>query len=174
MSAVERATRPVPLMTSENDPAGENRYFDQRYCGKVMRIGAAACAAVVLCSILFLAIVDPSHTSCPAWMLPKERVTAWMLIPIVSLWAAWLGFWAIRWDLAAKLTVGRFEHDERLAARQPQAGWMYAVTNFRIHRARARLQHALAIDFGWLLIAIMIGSVFFCAVPLLLVVGNCF
>jgi len=138
-----------------------------------MRVGAAACAAVLLGEVVLLVAVDPPPR-CPAWILPKEQVSVWFLVAIVSLWAAWIGFWAIRWDWAAQLTVDRFARDERLAQRETQPGLMQALTNLRINRARARVKYARIIDFSWLLIAIMLFSVFVCALPLLLVVGNCF
>src|SRR5262245_34236987 len=42
----------------------ENKYFDQHFCGKVMRVGAIACAATLVGNVLFLALVDPLHSHC--------------------------------------------------------------------------------------------------------------
>jgi len=41
-------------MTLKDSPATENKYFDQRSCGKVVRIGAVACAAVLAGGVVSL------------------------------------------------------------------------------------------------------------------------
>lgn len=161
-------------MTS-NDGSAESRYFDRRFSKKVARIGAVACAAVLLGDIAFLATVDPSHSSCPAWMLPgKNGTSIWYLVALVSMWAAWIGYCAVRWDWAAGRYVDGLERDRRLAERQTEAGVSHALTNLRIHRAQARVYYALTIDFCGLLTVIMIMSAFFCAMPVVVALGSCF
>jgi len=48
-------------MTFRDGGANENKYFDQPFCGKVVRIGAIACAATLAGNVLILLLVDPSH-----------------------------------------------------------------------------------------------------------------
>jgi len=164
------------LMTFKDGPAAENKYFDQRSCGNVIRIGAVACAAVLASEVLFLMLVDPSHSHCAGWEIPGKNGgrSIWGLVAAAGLWAAWIGYVALRWDSLARRYVERIEHDERLAESDTGVGSKRALTNFRIRRARARLFYFHMIDFRGLLIAIMAGSVLFCAAPLLIVAVTCF
>jgi len=154
----------------------ENRYFDRRSCGKVVRIGAVACAAVLASEAVTLVLGDPSHSHCAGWEIPGKsgRHSIWGLVGIAGLWAAWIGYVATRWDLFARRYVERIERDERLALSDTGARWKWALTNLRIRRARARVSYIYIIDFRGLLIVIMAGSVFFCAAPLLIVAITCF
>jgi len=163
-------------MTFKDGPAIENRYFDQRSCGKVVRIGAVACAAVLAGAVVFLVLFDPSHSHCAGWEIPAKNGggSVWAFVGAVGLWAAWIGFLAIKWDSVACWYVERLERDERLAQSDTGAGWKRALTDFRIHRARTRMFYFHMIDFRGLLIVIMASSVFFCALPLLIVTVTCF
>lgn len=160
---------------SQDDPTTENKYFDERFCGKVIRIGAVACAAVLASDVVFLVLVYPSHSRCVGWTMPRQNGggSIWGLVAAVGLWAAWIGYCAIKWDWVARRIVERLERDERSAESDTGVGWKWALNNFHVHRARARMYYFHMIDFGRLLISIMIGSVFFCALPLLIVTG-CF
>ena len=71
----------------------------------------------------------------------------------------------------ARRLVDSLERDERLAESDAGVGWEWGLTNFRVHRARLYYTHV--IEFGWLLIAVMTGSVFLCALPLLIVTVAC-
>jgi hypothetical protein len=124
-------------MTFKDGPATENKYLDQRSCGKVFRIGAVACAAVLAGEVVSLVLVDPSHSHCAGWEIPGKNGggSIWGLVGAVGLWAAWIGYLAIKWDSVARWTVERLERDERLAASDTGAGWKWALTNFRIGRA---------------------------------------
>lgn len=160
-------------MPLKDDPANENKYFDRRFCGKVIRIGAVACATVLASDVVFLVLVDPSHSRCVGWAIPRQNgdSSIWGLVAIVGLFTASIAYWAINWDSAARRIVERLERTERLAESDTSIGWKWALANFRVHRARARMYHTHMIDFGSLLISIMIGCVFFCAAPLLIVTG---
>src|SRR5262245_46767901 len=159
---------------SDTGPATEHKYFDQHLCGKVMRVGAVACAVTLVGNVLFLALVDPLHSHCAGAI---QRLigggSIWGLVAAVSLWAAWIGFLAIKWDWVARRYVDRLERDQRLVESDTSIGWKWTLINFRIGRARARVYYSRMIDFGWLLIAIMAFSVFFCALPLLIAL-TCF
>src|SRR5262245_1934940 len=152
----------------------ENTYFDQQFCGKVVRVGAIACAATLAGNVLFLVLVDPSHPHCAgAIQKMSGGGSIWELVAATGLWAAWIGFLAIKWDWVARRLVDRLERDERLAESDTGVGWEWGLSNFRVHRARARVFYTHVIDFGWLLIAVMTGSVFLCALPLLIVTVAC-
>jgi len=162
-------------MTFRDGGATENKYFDQPFCGKVVRIGAIACAATLAGNVLILLLVDPSHSRCAGWAIQGQNGSGsiWGLIAAVGLWAAWIGYCAIRWDWVARRYVDRIERDERLAESDTGVGWKGSLINFRVGRARARVYYTRMIDFGWLLIAIMAGSVSLCALPLIVTVA-CF
>src|SRR4029077_1320599 len=152
---------------SDTGPAIENKYFDQQFCGKVTRVGAIACAATLVGDVLFLALVDPLHSHCAgAIQKLSGGGSIWELVAAVGVWAAWIGLLAIKWEWVARRLVERLERDERLAVSDRGVGLGWAVVNFSVRRARARLHYFHMIDFGWLLIAIMAGSVFLCALPL--------
>jgi hypothetical protein len=143
-------------MTFKDDPATENKYFDQRSCGKVIRIGAIACVATLVGDVLFLVLVDPLHSRC-GWAIQKEigGSSMWALLaPVgfVGLWAAWIGLVAIKWDWFARRVVDRLERDE-----------LWEETD-------VALLHM--VYFREMLIAIMVFSVFTCAVPLLIVANS--
>jgi hypothetical protein len=95
------------------------------------------------------------------------------LVAVAGLWAAWIGFVAVKWDWVARRYVDRLERDERLTESDAGVGWTRALSNFRLRRARARVYYTHMIDFGWLLTAILAGSVSLCALPLLIVVVTC-
>ena len=154
-------------MTFRDGGATENKYFDQPFCGKVVRIGAIACAATLACNVLILLLVDPSHSRCAGWAIQGQNGSGsiWGLIAAVGLWAAWIGYCATRWDWVARHYVDRLERDERVVESD--------TTNFRVRRARARVYYAHMIDFSGLLIVIMAGSVAICALPLLTVIISC-
>jgi len=158
----------------DTDPATKNKYFDQQFCGKVIRAGAITCAATLVGDVLFLVLVDPSHSHCAGAI---QRMigggSIWGLVAAVSLWAAWIGLVAIKWDWFAWRYVSRLERDERLAESDTGVGWEWGLIKFSVHRARARVYCTHVMDFGWLLIAIMVGSVFLCALPLLIVTVAC-
>jgi hypothetical protein len=162
-------------MTFRDSRATENKYFDQSFCGKVVRICAIACAAILAADVLFLLLVDPSHSRCVGWEIQGQNGggSTWGLIAAVGLWAAWIGYCAIRWDWVARRYVDRLERDERLAESDTGVGWKEDLINFRVGRARARVYYTRIIDLGWLLIAIMAGSVSLCALPLIVTVA-CF
>jgi len=159
---------------SDTGPATENKYFDQHFCGKVMRVGAVASAVTLVGNVLFLALVDPLHSHCAGAI---QRLigggSIWGLVAAVSLWAAWIGFLAIKWDWVARRYVDRLERDQRLALSDTGVGFSWALINFRVHRARARVYYTHVMDFGGLLVAVMAGSVFLCALPLLIVTVAC-
>ena len=175
MSCQQRIVTGI-LMTSKDGPAAENKYFDQRSCGKVIRIGAVACAAVLAGEVVSLMLVDPSHSHCSGWEIPARNGggSVWAFVGALGLWAAWIGYCATRWDSLARRYVERLERDERLAGSDTGAGWKWALTNFRIRRARTRMFYFHVIDFRWLLLAIMAGSVLLCAAPILIVTVTCF
>src|SRR5262245_57047121 len=160
---------------SDTGPATENKYFDQQLCAKVMRVGAIACAATLVGDVLFLALVDPSHSRC-AGAIQKliGGGSVWELVATAGLWAAWIGFLAIKWDWVARRLVYRLERDERLAESNTGVGLGWALANFSVRRARTRLYYIHMIDFGWLLISLMASSVFLCVLPLLIVTVACF
>ena len=163
-------------MTFKDGPATENKYFDQPFCGKVIRIGAIACAATLAGDVLFLVLLDPSHSRCAGWTIPGQNGggSTWELVAAAGLWAAWIGFLAIKWDWVARRYVDRLERNEQVAESDTGVGWKWALINFRVGRARARMHYIRMMDLGWLLITIMAGSVFFCALPLLIVPVTCF
>ena len=96
-------------MTFRDGGATENKYFDQPFCGKVVRIGAIACAATLAGNVLILLLVDPSHSRCAGWAIQGQNGSGsiWGLIAAVGLWAAWIGYCAIRWDWVARRYVDR-------------------------------------------------------------------
>jgi hypothetical protein len=163
-------------MTFKDGPATENKYFDQRSCGKIIRIGAITCAATLAGDVLFLVLVDPSHSPCAGWAIQKQvgGGSIWGLVAAVGLWAAWIGLVAIKWDWFARRYVNRIERDERLAESDTGVGLGWALIHFRVRRARARVSYIHMIDFRGLLIVIMAGSVFFCALPFLVVANSVF
>ena len=162
-------------MTFRDGGANENKYFDQPFCGKVVRIGAIACAAILAGDVLILLLVDPSHSRCAGWAIQGQNGggSIWGLIAAVGLWAAWIGYCATRWDWVARRYVDRLERDERLAQSDAGVGWTRVLINLRLRRARARVYYTHMFDFGWLLTAIMAGSVSLCALPLLIVTVTC-
>src|SRR5262245_65562056 len=100
---------------SDTDPATENKYFDQQVCGKVIRIGAIACAATLAGDVLFLALVDPSHSHCAGAI--KRLIgggSIWGLVAAVSLWAAWIGLVAIKWDWFSRRYADRRSEERRV------------------------------------------------------------
>src|SRR5262245_47468497 len=122
---------------SDTGPATENKYFDQQLCAKVMRVGAIACAATLVGDVLFLALVDPSHSHCAGAIQKLIAGGAiWELVAAAGLWAAWIGFLAIKWDWVARRLVYRLERDERLAQSDTGVGLGWGVVDLRVRRCR--------------------------------------
>lgn len=157
-------------MTFKDGPTTENKYFDRRSCGKVIRIGAIACAVVLAGEVVFFALVDSSY--CGGWEMPGKNGggSIWNPVGAVGLWAAWIGYVAIKWDTFARWIIERLERDERMAESDTGTGWKWSLTNVLIHRARARVFYFHMIEFRGLLICVLTGSVLICALPLLVTV----
>jgi hypothetical protein len=130
------------LMTFGDGGANENKYFDQPFCGKVVRIGAIACAATLAGNVLILLLVDPSHSRCAGWAIQGQNGggSIWGLVAAVGLWAAWIGYWAARWDWSPGAMLTALSA-ERLAESDTGVGLTGALMNFRVRRARARVYY---------------------------------
>ena len=147
----------------------EHKRFDPQFCGRAIKIAAAACAMVVLGEIVLLETVDSSGTRCPGWLIAGGNGTSrtiWGFVPIVALWALWICFCAVRWDWFARRTIDRLASYEQALER----GGAGSLTDaWRQYNARV----ARDLHLNWLFVAVMIGSVFFTAMPLLVIAAKC-
>jgi hypothetical protein len=140
-------------MTSEPAAAGHNGRVARRFFKRTAQVGALGCAALLFCGILFLVAVDPLLLRCSTWLMPVATgawAPAWMLAPMVALWAVSMCFGAVRWGWFA-----------RLRARHGRG-------------AQARGQYALTIDSGWLLMLMIAASALAGAVPILVAAASCY
>jgi hypothetical protein len=138
-------------MTSASDAAG-NRPFGRRFCKAVAWIGTLGCVTLVFCGILFWAAVSPSQLRCSTWLDPIEKgawAPAWMLAPMVALWAVSMCFGVVRW------------------------GWLARHYAGGAHRARNLGQSILTINFGWLLIFIIMAAASSSATPIVVALASC-
>ena len=67
--------------------------FDPRFCRRIARVAAAACAVLVLCTVIILLTIDPSNTRCPGWRLVAKNGTStsvWGFVVIQAVMAIWM------------------------------------------------------------------------------------
>jgi hypothetical protein len=156
-------------MTCKDGFSDDNRWFDQRFCKKGVRMGAAACMAVVLADVLFVAIFDPSYLRCSPRTIAAYRVAPrqlWELVLIVGYCASLICYGAIRWDSLARRYADYLDGALAMALSER--------TDRRARNARGAIEMMLNVDFGWVLIAIMMVAASFCALPILGLVGSCY
>jgi hypothetical protein len=139
-------------MTSHEIAAGDDRRPARRFFRNAARIGALGGATLAICAALFLAAVDPSLLRCSTWLMPVPQgawAPAWMLAPMVALWAMSMCFGATRW------------------------GWFARRYAEGAGRARGGRPYVLTMDFGWSLILVLAAYVLFCAAPILVAFASC-
>ncbi len=138
-------------MTSASDAAG-NRLFGRRFYKTVAWIGTLGCATLALCGILFRVAISPSQLGCSTWLSPVEKgawAPAWMLAPLVALWAVSTCFGAVRW--------GWFARNYARAARL----------------TRDRGQYGLSMNFDRLLVLVVVTAALLCATPIVVALASC-
>jgi len=139
-------------MTSQVARAGDNRRLAPRFFTKAAQTSALGFATLLFCVTLFRAAVDPSLLRCSTWLVPVAQgawAPAWMLAPMMALWAVSMCFGAVRW------------------------GWFARLGARGARRARARGEYVLTVDVGWPLIVIVAASALLCATPILVAIGSC-
>jgi hypothetical protein len=147
----------------------DHKRFDPEFCGRVVRIGAVACVAVVLCEALFLAVVDSANTRCPGWVIPGRDgnfMSAWVLVAFVVAWAVWICVIAVRWRWFSQRMIDRIEYYERSLQTGAERGLRGAWVQYNALNARD-------LHFNWLFVAMMVGSVFIVASPFLILNSMC-
>jgi hypothetical protein len=151
------ATSLVAKMSSQ-----ESGRFDPDFCGRILRVGAILCVALVLITAALLAVARPSR--CPAWAFPADdgsSLPAWPLLLFTGFWALVVTYYAVTWRRFAEHVLDTARWGEGAFLRGTQPTWYGNWTQF--HAMCAALAH-----YNKLCVATMVGSVLFTAVPLIL------
>ncbi|HKD29109.1 MAG TPA: hypothetical protein VKC66_24775 [Xanthobacteraceae bacterium] len=125
--------------------------YDPDFCGKVVKGAACVCVGLIIAELLVLLLVNPSDDRCPGWIFHPNQPSAaslWVLAGMCTgLPALWVCYVALRWDdyFARKMY-------DSIAYGPPEQ---------------------LLIDGKWLVLMVMAGWCLFCAIPLLLMLGQC-
>lgn len=144
--------------------------FDPRFCRRIARVAAAACAVLMLCTVIILVTIDPSNTRCPGWLLIARNGTStsiwWLVVVMQAVPAIWMGFIAFNWQWFARRAIDKLTRAEQtLLADDPKGGLFGFGEKYE---ALSVLLYANAsvcvVSFGW---------VGFCSIPLLVIAGKC-
>src|SRR5215831_2298526 len=90
--------------------------FDPKFCRRIARVAAAACAVLVLCTVIILVTVDPSNTRCPGWRLVAKNGTStsvWGFVAIQAVMAIWMSFIALNWRWFARRIIDKLTWAEQ-------------------------------------------------------------
>jgi hypothetical protein len=134
--------------------------FNTSFCGTVVRLAAAACIAIVICTIMILTNFDPSHTKCSGWIYdpettPAARTSFWSLVLWLQIPGA-LGISANAafWRRSSQHIANNLSRAEQL--------WL---------RNGGLPLHLLDLNLLFLIVAV--GWTLFCSVPLILIFIKC-
>ncbi len=121
------------------------------FCGKVVKGAACVCVGWIVAELLVLLLIQPRADRCPAWILHPHQPSAaslWVLAGMFTvLPALWVSYVALRWDdhIAGKVY-------DSIADGPPQQ---------------------MLIDSRSLALIVMAFWCLFCAIPLVLMLGQC-
>ncbi len=138
--------------------------FDPLFCGKAIKYSAIGSVAVLALAILILLAVDSTKGRCPGWYAGSPVSLWFFVIFIIGPAVAVMVYQARHWDKS----VHRIIHGEpEPAISFPETPYEKMSAQYRTDEFRERLQY------NRMLVLISIGWVFFCAVPLFLMLGYC-
>lgn len=122
---------------------------DPVFCGKVVKRAACVCVGLIIAELLVLLLVHPSDDRCPGWIFLNHRpLSLWFYAGMVTvLPALWICNVALRWD--------------QYYARKMYDSIAYGLTQ------------QLLIDVNWLMMTFTAVWCLICAIPLLLMLGQC-
>lgn len=164
-------------MTSPDGRADDNKWFDRRFCKKVVQIGGAACVAITLTDVLFMATFDASYLQCGPPIIAAYRHLpwqAWMPVLLVGFSTALICYGAASWDALAQRYADYLDGAVGLTLSETERGPAEASTSRRRRNANGAIEMMLNIDFGWMLIAFMMACAGFCALPILALLKTCY
>ena len=146
--------------------------YDPEFCGKVVKGAACVCLGLTVAELLVLLLVHPSDDRCPGWIYHAHQRSAaslWVLAGMFTvLPMLWLGNVALRWDsYYAEKTYDGIAYGPR-----GPFGWLRSSSG-PTDRRELNMDTMLLVDFDTLMLVVLAGWCLFCAIPLVLMLGQC-
>lgn len=141
--------------------------YDPDFCRMVARWTAATCLAWLICSLLILMLVEPSHGSCPGWTIHSKNGEAQSLWVLVGLFTAlptmWICWIVLRWE--------RFSQKIYDSAKPTYYGpFPNALPKTLYERYRP---DPVSFPHNLVFVVVNVGWCLFCMGPLWLMLTNC-
>src|SRR5262245_28686672 len=123
-------------------------YYDPDFCGKVVKVAACVCVALIVAELLVLFLVHPSGERCPGWIFHPNQPSAtslWLLAAMLTVVPSlWISHVALRWD---------HYYQQKMYDSIAHSSWV--------------------IDADRLTLLVMAGWCLFCAIPFFLMLVPC-
>lgn len=124
--------------------------YDFDFCRKVVKGAVYVCFGLIVAELLVLLFVHPSDDQCPGWIFHRNQPSAaslWVLAAMFTvLPTLWIGNVALRWD----------HYDRRMYDDLVNGPPQYLLMNI-----------------NWLVPMVMAVWCLFCAIPFILMLGQC-
>jgi hypothetical protein len=143
--------------------------FDPRFCRRIARVAAAACAVLVLCTVIILVTVDPSNTRCPGWLIIAKNGTAnsiWGFVAMQAVPAICMSFIAFNWQWFARRVINKLTRAEQTLRADDPKGGLFGIGGK--YEALSVLLYANSS-----VVVLSLVCVAFCSIPLLVIAGRC-
>ena len=148
--------------------------FDPRFCRRIARVAAAACAVLVLCTVIILLTVDPSNTRCPGWRLVAKNGTStsvWGFVVIQAVMAICISFIALNWRWFARRVIDKLTWaDQTLRADDAKGGGFLGFFGIG---GKLEAMGAVFSDTNAGFPVWCAAWVALCSIPLLVIAGKC-
>jgi hypothetical protein len=152
------STHPPPLEL-------ENK-FDPDFCGRITRIAALCFVAMVVFEFAFFLTVK--STKCPGWQTPgeKEGGSVWVIWAFATFWTLNISYQAVTWRRFSRKILERIDRARQTYVPGTNPTLLTDPAQFR---AMCTVKN----NTNRILTLVLVGSVFFVALPVLTRIG-CF
>jgi|KBSSwiStaDraftv2_1062776.scaffolds.fasta_scaffold539202_1 hypothetical protein len=76
--------------------------YDSDFCLKVVKWTAVTCVVWLVCTVLILMFVDPSHDRCPGWAIHSKdggAMSVWVFVGMFTAFPTiWICWTVLRWE----------------------------------------------------------------------------
>jgi hypothetical protein len=145
-------------------PPEKGNQFDAEFCGRIIRIAAVCFVVALVVEFVFFSLVKSAN--CPGWQTPteKEGGMVWAIWLIAAVWTFNIVYHAFRWHKFSRKIIDTIEWGTRIYIPGTNPTWLTDPTQFKA-------MCAVKNDANSILIAVLIGSAFVAALPVLTRIG---
>jgi hypothetical protein len=141
-------------------PLQEGSQFDPELFRRTLRIGAICLVAMVLLQFIFFLTVQSGK--CPGWQAPAEKASGsvWIILVFATIWTIHISYRAMTWRRDARKIADQIEWARKTYVPSTNPTWLTDPTQFK---AMCTLKN----NMNAIIIAVLVGSGFFVALPAL-------